>query len=229
MQTTLITFDGWAASGKSTCASMLAKHLGWPLLSTGTAHRFNAWLMLQQKINIFDANEVADYLKHVDIYFQTKDGKLIPHFNGAVPAPNTLFSNEVRSILPHVTKIPEVCRTLAQHLREGIKGLDVVAEGHGLGTGIFPEADLKFFCDAPLWIRAKRRWSQQVSEGISLSLEETSAEIVKRDTSDKEREVNAVRKSDDMIGIDTERFATDECLQFMIQAFRLRNLGDGVI
>jgi len=205
----LVTFDGLAASGKSTCSRLLAAELGWPLLSTGEAHRLNVWLMLARGVDPTDDREVAEYLAKLRMTFEEDNGRLRPVMNGLRPDPSLIQSSTVSRHLPTVTALPAVCRALAEQFRIAVLGCRVVAEGHGLGTGIFPGADVKFYCDAPIEVRVRRRSAQVVA---AQTLDEVRAELMRRDKSDQNRPVNPVRRTADMVFLDTDRLSPHECL-----------------
>lgn len=221
----LITFDGLAASGKSTCARLLAEHLGWPLLSTGLAHRMNVWLMLEQRIDAHDGPALRAYLDRLDLRFAESAGRLVPLIGGVAPAEAQVLAPDVRALLPHVTRMPAVCHALTEHFRVAVRGKKVVAEGHGLGTGIFPDADLKFFCAADPEVRTLRRWRQEQKQFPGRSRADVDREITERDRSDQQRPVNPVRQDPDMITLDTGRLSPEQCLVVMLNAFESRTAG----
>lgn len=209
----LVTFDGFAASGKSTCAQLLAESLGWPILRTGTAHRMNVWLMLDRGVNLADENAVAEHLSGLDIRFEVTGHTLQPVLAGLKPDPEVLTSAAVRNILAQVTRLPLVCQAMAEQFRTAVVGRSVVAEGHGLGTGIFPNANAKFFCEAPLWVRAERRFRQEGGSDTARTLCDVERELSERDLSDAQRPVNPVRRTPEMVVLDTWRRSASECAE----------------
>lgn len=213
---TLVTFDGFAASGKSTCAGIVSAELGWPLLSTGSAHRLNATLIVENMVDFHDQERLADYLANLDLRFEIDNSRMIPVLAGRRPGAAGIHDAEVRKLLPQVTSIPLVCQTLAERFRAAVQGRLIVAEGHGLGTGIFPDANHKFFCTAPVEIRARRRWEQEAADGLGRSLGDVLAEISCRDHSDAERAVNPVRYTSDMIVLDTAVLTTQQCADIAV-------------
>ncbi len=187
------------------------------MLSTGMAHRLNVWVLLHEGINPNDLEQLELYLSRLELHFDVQNNVLTPNINGYGIPPDELDSDEVRKWLPRITRRPEVGRGLAARFRTATAGMRLVAEGHGLGTGIFPEAGHKFFCDAPTEIRIERRWRQRCAASEVISREEVGRELRERDASDAMREVNPVRQLPDMVVVDTGKLTPDECLKLMLE------------
>ena len=67
-----------------------------------------------------------------------------------------------------------------------------------------PNADFKFYIDAPIEIRAKRRFEQLYSTNKSIEFKNILLDLEKRDISDKSRKNSPLILSEDSILIDTE-------------------------
>ena len=75
---------------------------------------------------------------------------------------------------------------------------DVLLEGRDICTVVFPDADLKIYLDADTKIRAKRRLEELKERGISqdLTLEKIIESIEKRDETDKNKTVGALKRTE---------------------------------
>lgn len=118
-------------------------------------------------------------------------------------------------ILRHelVLKQREVAKVLEERLLSSnglIKGL--VLEGRDAGTVVFPEAKYKFYLDAPLELRAKRRFGQ-VADG--LSLEEVIKATAERDHRDSTRDVEPLRAAKDSKILETGHLSADEVVRLI--------------
>jgi cytidylate kinase len=51
--------------------------------------------------------------------------------------------------------------------RECIQFGNLVMEGRDIGTNVFPETDFKFYLDAAIDERTKRRWAEGVEENLA--------------------------------------------------------------
>ena len=79
----------------------------------------------------------------------------------------------------------------------------IVAEGRDVGTVVFPDAAHKFFLDADVQERARRRVRQLRLQGKPVDEKETLEMILKRDRADSERSVAPLRKAEDAFLVDT--------------------------
>ena len=64
-------------------------------------------------------------------------------------------------------------------------GKNVIVEGRDIGTVVFPNADLKIYLDASEEIRAKRRYKENMENGINTTYEEVLENVKLRDYNDK--------------------------------------------
>ena len=90
-------------------------------------------------------------------------------------------------------------------------GRDIVAEGRDMGTYVFPDADFKFYIDATLDERARRRWLQLKESQIGADLDEI------RDKQDKERGESPLHPASDAVIIDTTDLKVHEVVEKIIK------------
>ena len=75
---------------------------------------------------------------------------------------------------------------------------------------VFPNAKYKFYLDASLESRAKRRYEENQEKGIDMTYEEVLENIKARDYNDMHKEVGALTRTDDQIYIDTTNLTVEE-------------------
>jgi len=90
---------------------------------------------------------------------------------------------------------------------------NIVAEGRDMGTYVFPNADFKFYIDASLPERARRRWIQLKESGIKVGIEEVKSDIERRDKQDKERVESPLHPAPDAVIIDTTNLTVDTAVE----------------
>ena len=95
---------------------------------------------------------------------------------------------EVTLAAAKVSRLPEVRAKLVAVQRSFAVGRGVVMEGRDIGTVVFPDAALKVFLKADPVERARRRLKQDSKGGRSATLEQTGAEIGRRDQLDAREE-----------------------------------------
>jgi cytidylate kinase len=92
----------------------------------------------------------------------------------------------------------------------------VVMDGRDIGTVVFPEADLKFFLDADLGVRADRRLHDQRRAGGAADPGAVREEIARRDARDSGREIAPLRPAADAIRIDSTALDADGVVRRML-------------
>lgn len=96
----------------------------------------------------------------------------------------------------------------------------LVCEGRDTGTVVFPNAPFKFFLDASIQERARRRHSELLARGREADLSELAAQIARRDERDRSRPVGALRAADDARRIDSSALSLEQVVEEMAAAVR---------
>jgi CMP/dCMP kinase len=145
---------------------LVAKALDFIHVDTGAMYRALAWYCLQQKVDVQDARAVAALcrrwkttLKVVDQHVQLWVGDYYPE--------KEIRTAEVSAAVTQVAAIPKVRDWMKQKQRECIQFGNLVMEGRDIGTNVFPETDFKFYLDAHLEERARRRAAEGVNENLA--------------------------------------------------------------
>lgn len=209
----VITIDGPSGAGKSTVSRLLAKRLGYNYLDTGALYRAVAWKLKKEDIGLDDEEKVKEIMAKVDITFSDE----MIMVNG-IDVTSQIRTPEIGELSSKVSAIPLVRRRLYAMQREiGLKGR-IVIEGRDIGTVIFPEAENKFFLDASLKERARRRYKELKETNPEITLEATIEDLKKRDLRDSTRKNSPLRKTNDMIYIDTTNLTIEEVIAEIIRA-----------
>ena len=203
-----IAIDGTAASGKGTLSNLLSNELKLPRLDTGLLYRKLAFMyiksvklistkntidnsVLKTILNDFDLNNLDPETLKQDLYgnFASRIGKL----------------DFVRNKL----KIIQIEFVESMTKKKG----GCILDGRDIGTKILPNADFKFYVDAPIETRAKRRFKQLYSNDKSIKFENILVELEKRDFNDKSRENSPLILSKDSILLNTEFLKPSQVLK----------------
>jgi cytidylate kinase len=162
----VIAIDGTSASGKSTNARLIAKKLGYSYVDTGAMYRTLAWYCLQKAIDLTDAKAVSAACRKWKTNLECVDGAVRLTVEGYYPA-KEIRTAETSSAVTHVAAVPKVRDWMKQKQRECIKFGNLVMEGRDIGSNVFPETDFKFYLDACINERSKRRNEQGVAENLA--------------------------------------------------------------
>jgi cytidylate kinase len=162
----VIAIDGTSASGKSTNAKLVARALGFVYVDTGAMYRTLAWHCLQNKIDVHDAKAVAAACRKWKTSLECKDGRVHLLVGGYYPD-KEIRTAETSAAVSHVAAVPKVREWMKKKQRECIQFGNLVMEGRDIGTNVFPETDYKFYLDAHLDERTKRRHAEGVNENLA--------------------------------------------------------------
>ena len=92
-------------------------------------------------------------------------------------------------------------------------GKNVIVEGRDIGTVVFPNADVKIYLDASEEIRAKRRYEENIQNGMNTTYEEILENVRMRDYNDMHKEVGALKVAEDAIVVDSSNLTIDEVVE----------------
>jgi cytidylate kinase len=170
-QPIVIAIDGTSASGKSTNAKLVARALGYVYVDTGAMYRTLGWHCLQKHVDIHDDKAVAALCRKWKTSLEcveTKNHLRAVHLlvEGYYPD-QEIRTSEVSAATSVIAAVPKVRDWMKKKQRECIQFGDLVMEGRDIGTNVFPESDYKFYLDAHLDERTKRRSADGVNENLA--------------------------------------------------------------
>lgn len=201
----VIAMDGPVASGKGTISKILAQKLNFLCLDTGAIYRAIAVCDLRGK----------DYRKsQIEIKCGT-DKRTLVYLDGE-DITSEIRSVEVSARVPVVAVDPAVQERVHQIQHQTASNLNLVVEGRETTSVAFPHADFKFYVNASLQERAKRRYQDYLARGEKITFEEVLQATEKRDQMDMEREVAPLVKVPDAIEFDTTGRVADEVVDEML-------------
>ena len=112
-----------------------------------------------------------------------------------------------------VSAIPGVRRQLASFQRRLALEGGGVLEGRDIGTKVVPETPAKFFLDASLEVRARRRHLELEAKGKAEPLEKVHSEMEARDRADSTRADSPLRCDGSYIRIDTSALTPGDVVE----------------
>ncbi len=216
----LVTIDGAAGSGKTTLARMLSSSLNIPYLDTGAMFRALA-LFLGEGAWRLSEKELMERLKDVCFKMKERENRFVIFINGRE------VGEEIREEIvgrwaSNIATLRVIREFLKEMQQEVGRDSSLVAEGRDMGTVVFPGADVKFFLEASVEVRARRRYSQLCNMGKRIAFSDILREISERDRQDRERDIAPLRPAEDAIIIDTSLLSPQEVLNKMEDIIRAR-------
>ncbi|MFZ5989778.1 MAG: (d)CMP kinase [Bacillota bacterium] len=202
-KTIAVAIDGPAGAGKSTIAKIISKKLKILYLDTGAMYRAVALKAIRENKDTKDREKLAMLVKDIDIKVVYENDEQQIFLDGENVS-GLIRSPEVSIGASNVGVIPEVRVKMVELQREIASSNSVVMDGRDIGTYVLPKAELKIFLTASVEVRAKRRYNEQLSKGITnISLEDVKKDIEYRDKNDSSREFAPLSKASDAVEIDT--------------------------
>jgi cytidylate kinase len=158
----IVAIDGGAASGKSSTARALAAHFNLLHVDTGSFYRAVTAELLQRGVHIGDLPAVHAALAQLHFGTRIEGRSAIMEINGR-SAGDEIRGEAVNAAVSHFAAIPGLRTALMDYQRgqagvaraQAFRGL--VMEGRDIGSVIFPDADFRFFLQADLAERKRRR------------------------------------------------------------------------
>ena len=222
-----VTIDGPSGAGKSTVAKGLARRLSYVYIDTGAMYRAVALEAKEKGKEFEDEDALYQWASSLQITFLDQGGEIRIFCNGR-DVTQKIRSPEVSLLASEISKRKGVREALVQMQREMGEGGGVVLEGRDTGTVVFPRADVKFYLDAKLEERAKRRFDELTGKGVNVDFSETFQEVMQRDRNDMNRSLSPLRRDEEAVLIDSTFRSAEEVIGEMVLLIRELGLKSGV-
>lgn len=224
-QVPVITVDGPSGSGKGTICRLLANHLSWTLLDSGSLYRLTALAASHHGVSLDNEEALVLIAAHLDVQFQAREGdEEIQIILEGEEVTQAIRTEQVGNQASVVASIGSVRQALLERQRAFAEEPGLVADGRDMGTVVFPEAPLKIYLDASVEERATRRYNQLINKGLDASLEKILEDLKARDARDMNRTVAPLKPAEDAIVLDSTSMSIDEVLDEVLDAARHRGL-----
>jgi cytidylate kinase len=238
----LVAIDGPAGAGKSTVARMVADRMGFILVDTGALYRSVALAASRAGVAFDDEPRVGDIAEKLaedrsialvpadteergpDSWSRANEGSGVRVMLSGEDVSKAIRTPEMSLGASRVSAIPRVRAALLAMQRQAGENGGVVLEGRDIGTVVFPDAEVKFFLTASAEERAGRRFAELSRKGTATTVEETLADVKKRDKADTERPIAPLKQADDAILVDSTGKTIPEVVDEMVRVVLEREL-----
>ena len=213
MASMIITIDGPAGSGKSTVARELAERIGAVFLDTGAMYRAVTLAAVEKGLDMSSEQELMSVFDTDKFEFKSSDSVMRVWING-IEVTENIRSVELTAKVKAVAACGKVRERLVDMQREFARKHErVVTEGRDQGTVAFADADFKFFLDASVAQRAKRRFLELSAKGEQVEIKQIQSAIEVRDANDMSRTAGPLKPAEDAVVIDTTELDVEEVLE----------------
>ena len=218
----IIAIDGYSSSGKSTMARRLAKEIGYRYIDSGAMYRAVTLYAMRNSMIEADGSVITaalvEALPDIHIDFKVDGDGQLTMLNGEI-VENAIRTLEVSNHVSPVAAIPAVRHALVKMQREMGKTKGIVMDGRDIGTVVFPQAEVKVFCNATPERRAERRFKELTAKGADVTYEDVLANVMERDHIDMTRDESPLRCADDAVMLDNSAMTLDEQNEWLLNLY----------
>ena len=221
MKNKIIAIDGYASTGKTTLSKKIAKYLKYIHIDTGSMYRAFTLFAIENGLyekEIIKKNKLENLLDDISFSFSDNNDLLFK---------NNTISNKIRSsiVSEHVSKIASlkiVRKYMVNYQRDLVLKKNCIVEGRDIGSVVFPNANVKFFMDADVEVRAKRRYNELMKNNTNISYRSVLKNVSNRDKKDTNRLLAPLKRVSDSIIINTTNLTINQAFHLMLN--HLKNI-----
>lgn len=217
----VVAIDGPAGSGKGTVTKAVGEKLGLVNIDTGAMYRCVALEALKRDITPLESDKVVIMLEEIEIDLQKKEGQLVVLLNGE-DVSSQIRTPEIDACVAKFSALKCVRDKMTPMQRKMGQKANIIMEGRDIGTTVFPDANIKFYLDASLEERAKRRYRQDKEKGLQVTYQEVLESIRQRHELETKREIAPLRQAEDAIYIDSSHMTIEEVVEKICQLVKER-------
>jgi cytidylate kinase len=191
--------------------------LGYVYLNTGELYRAIGWKVQNEQLDPENFAHIQSLLARTVLQLTPGREGLSILIDGQQIDPEIIRTPAISHLASCVAALQPVREWLLPVQREIDKKAGVVAEGRDMGTRVFPNADVKFFLNADLETRAKRRQQEFAQQGKTIQLKAVQDDMALRDNRDRTRTMDPLRPAPEAIIIDTSQSSVEEVVEHMLK------------
>ena len=195
-----MSIDSPAAAGAGTQAKLIGKHYNLLVLDTGRIYRYVANIKINEprKFNYKYIKKKIDKLKMKDL-----QNKKLSSDKVATIASIIAKDKKIRKLV-HAFQVK--CAYNPPRKYDGS-----CLDGRDIGSKVVKNADVKFYITANVKVRAMRRYKELKAKNKKITYKEVLKSLIKRDKSDKNRKISPLKKTKDMVLLNSSSESISSC------------------
>jgi cytidylate kinase len=221
MRSIVVAVDGPAGSGKSSVSKEVARKEGLFYIDSGAIYRSITWYMLKRFMSL---DRSADYgslaRKEMKISQEYLPTGVSRTFVNGEDVSELIRNEKITANIGIISDNLGVREFVTDLLRSWAGEKPVIMDGRDIGTVVFPNADLKIYCDASPRVRAERRVNEYREKGKNVDVKEVESQIIQRDEQDRSRKFGALKVAEDAVILDTSELTKDQVVERFLDLIR---------
>ncbi len=189
-------------------------HYGY--LDTGALYRALAWKVQNEQLDPNHPAQIDALLSRTSLQLIADRNGFAMRMDGQPLDQEELRTSVISQLASSIAVLPIVREWLLPVQQEAGRAGGVVAEGRDMGTRVFPDADIKFFLEADVNVRAHRRQQQLTQKGQIVHLDTVRDEMILRDRRDRNRKNDPLRPDPQAIMIETSEQSLEKVVDNMV-------------
>ena len=212
----IITIDGPSSSGKSTLAKLISDHFSIIHIDSGSIYRTITLLAIENKLIINKKVQVEKLIEclnnNVITFKKNAENKFQICINNEF-VESKIRSTTISNNVSTVATIKEIRDYVLKLQREIAQNKSIVMDGRDIGSVVFPNAEYKFYLDASLKNRSKRRWTELKYCEKNITITAVESDLENRDIIDSNRVHSPLVIPENAIVINSDDLSINQVLK----------------
>ena len=212
----IITIDGPSSSGKSTLAKLISDHFSIIHIDSGSIYRTITLLAIENKLIIDKKVQVEKLIEclnnNVITFKKNTENKFQICINNEF-VESKIRSTTISNNVSTVATIKEIRDYVLKLQREIAQNKSIVMDGRDIGSVVFPNAEYKFYLDASLKNRSKRRWTELKDGEKNITITTVESDLENRDIIDSNRVHSPLVIPENAIVINSDDLSINQVLK----------------
>ena len=212
----IITIDGPSSSGKSTLAKLISDHFSIIHIDSGSIYRTITLLAIENKLIIDKKVQVEKLIEclnnNVITFKKNAENKFQICINNEF-VDSKIRSTTISNNVSTVATIKEIRDYVLKLQREIAQNKSIVMDGRDIGSVVFPNAEYKFYLDASLKNRSKRRWTELKDGEKNITITTVESDLENRDIIDSNRVHSPLVIPENSIVINSDDLSINQVLK----------------
>ena len=212
----IITIDGPSSSGKSTLAKLISDHFSIIHIDSGSIYRTITLLAIENKLIIDKKVQVEKLIEclnnNVITFKKNAENKFQICINNEF-VESKIRSTTISNNVSTVATIKEIRDYVLKLQTEIAQNKSIVMDGRDIGSVVFPNAKYKFYLDASLKNRSKRRWTELKDGEKNITITTVESDLENRDIIDSNRVHSPLVIPENAIVINSDDLSINQVLK----------------